>query len=349
MLIFTETFHPARNWRGIIKNMQYRQLGSTGIAVSEIGFGAWGIGGSAGGSIAYGSTDDQESRLALQLAYDLGVTFYDTSDFYGYGHSESLIGDALKEVRQKIVIATKVGLLDAKGAQDFSVRHIRTSIEKSLKRLKTDAIDLYQLHSPPVALLKEDEKVVQTMHALVQEGKVRSIGISARSPEEGLYAVKEFGFQVVQVNFNLLDQRPLENGLFDFCKQQGIGIIGRTPLCFGFLSGRYSTGTSFNSDDHRSRWPAEQIKRWNEGHRLFLKAFENRNGQSDAQLALRFCLSHEAVSTVIPGILNRKEAGENTKASPLGRLSKRELKKIEEIYKTNQFFVKKEDREQTDG
>lgn len=311
------------------------------IHVSEIGFGAWGIGGTVGGAIAYGETEDRESRLALRLAYDLGVTFYDTSDFYGFGHSEKLIGETLKDVRDKIVIATKVGFLQDGKAQDFSVQHIRSSIEQSLKRLGTDYIDLYQLHSPLIQHLKEDGVIMETLHSLVDEGKVRAFGISARSPQDALIAAKSLHFKVVQANFNLVDQRALTNGLFDFCEKEGVGFIARTPLCFGFLTNAYSAQSHFSSGDHRSLLSTEQIKKWDEARQLFLNIFETSDDQSCAQFALRFCLSYKAVSTIIPGMLNREHVRENIFSSSLGKLPTDKVEALEKVYRENTFFLGK--------
>ena len=244
--------------------MNYRPLGETGLQVSEIGFGAWGIGGGEAAP-AYGTTDDRRSIYALQRAFELGINFFDTADFYGDGHSETLISRALGDHREEIVIASKVGLVDANGAQNFSPGHIRNSVEGSLSRLQTDCIDLYQLHGPPVHLLEEDDSIIATLHDLKEAGKIREIGISVASPEDGLAAVTRFGFRVIQVNFNLVDQRAQEIGLFDLCLQTGAGIIGRTPLCFGFLSGAYSAEAEFQPNDHRSGRSPEQINKWTDG------------------------------------------------------------------------------------
>lgn len=321
--------------------MRYRKLGNTDIYVSEIGFGAWGIGGTVDGSIAYGETDDQESRHALRLAYDLGVTFYDTSNFYGFGHSEKLIGETLKGVRDKVVIATKVGFLRDGKTQDFSPQHIRNSVEQSLKNLGTDYIDLYQLHSPPIQCLEEDRSIIETLHSLVDEGKVRVIGISARSPEDALIAAKSLRFKVVQANFNLVDQRALTNGLFDFCVKEGVGFVARTPLCFGFLTNAYSAQSHFSFGDHRNLLSTEQIKKWDEARQLFLNISETTDDQGCAQFALRFCLSYRAVSTVIPGMINRQHVHENIFSSSLGRLPPDKVKALEKIYRENTFFLGK--------
>lgn len=321
--------------------MKYRKLGKTGLTVSEIGFGAWGIGGTEGGAVAYGKTDDRESRLALQAAFDAGVTLYDTSDFYGYGHSENLIGEVFKELRNKVVIATKVGFVNGQGEQNFSPIYIRQSIENSLERLKTDYVDLYQLHSPPIDFLKKNPETIETMQALVQEGKVRTIGISVRSPDEGIVAAKDFGFKAVQVNFNLVDQRALTNGFFDFCAKNGVGIIARTPLCFGFLTGKYSSQTSFDDKDHRGKWSAEQIRQWEKGYSLFISEIARHHNQTGTQIALRFCLSYDAVSSAIPGMLLMEHVRENTLASQYGPLVPAELEEIAELYGRHTFFEKK--------
>ncbi|MDP7085925.1 MAG: aldo/keto reductase [Dehalococcoidia bacterium] len=318
--------------------MNYRKLGQTGLEVSEIGFGAWGIGGGKGAP-AYGATDDRESKAALRRAYELGVTFYDTSDFYGFGHSERLIGETLGDVRSQVVLATKVGVLNADWAQDFSANHIRESLDASLRRLQTDYIDLYQLHSPSIDVLAEDEGPIPVLHALREEGKIRALGISVASPGDGLAAVSQFGFNSVQVNFNLVDQRALENGLFDLAQSHGAGIVVRTPLCFGFLTGAYTPETEFDATDHRRQWPEEQKRRWAGAGRLFSDSILNNTQQTESQLALRFCLSYDSVSTAIPGMLTSGHVEENVQASQMGPFSETELLKIEQTYRETVFYV----------
>jgi len=318
--------------------MKNRALGSTGLVVSEIGFGAWGIGGASQGSVSYGPTDDEESRRALRRAFELGVTFYDTADLYGYGHSENLLGSVFKATRRDVVIASKVGLLNQEGAQDFSPAHIRKSIEGSLKRLQSDYLDLYLLHDPPLAALERDPTIIEALRALEKEGKVRASGISVRAREEGLIAIQKFGFNVVQVNFNMLDQRALKIGLIGLCRAERAGIICRTPLCFGFLTGKYSSETQFDARDHRSRWSSLQLERWTEANVLFSR-IKRTDEQTDAQLALRYCLSYPEVSTTIPGMLTDKEVEENAGASRLGPLNNEARREIEAIYQSHNFFV----------
>ena len=318
--------------------MQYRTLGATGLRVSEIGFGTWGLGGNTNGAVAYGPTNDGESKQALRHAFERGVTFFDTADFYGFGHSEEVLGAGLADIRSQVIIATKVGMLDAAGAQDFSTLHIRRAVEQSLRRLDTDYIDLYQLHSPPIGLIEEDPAILACMETLRSEGKIRAFGISVRSPEEGLIAAK-LGIKCLQVNFNLLDQRAAEIGLFDLCEKLGIGVIGRTPLCFGFLTGQYSSRNKFDTTDHRNRWKPEQLDKWAGAYPLFLSALSDPAGQTPAHVALRFCLSFPAISSVIPGMLTASHVDDNTHASELGALRETERSAIMAIYREHNFFL----------
>ncbi len=319
--------------------MRYRQLGATGIRVSEIGFGAWGIGGNAKGAVAYGPADEDESRKALLQAVEVGVNFFDTSDFYGFGHSEAVLGRALRPVRSKVAIATKVGFLNAAGDQDFSPSHIERSLDASLRRLQTDYVDLYQLHSPPRELLKSNSEIVKTLERLQAAGRIKAFGLSLRAPDDGLVAVRELGFNCLQVNFNLLDQRAIGNGLFDLCSKRNVGVIVRTPLVFGFLTGHYSATDDFDPSDHRRRWSPEQLERWATAHHLFVALIDAKNGEKPSQFALRFCLSFDSVSTVIPGMLKAEHVIENAGASDLGPLSQPACGRIAEIYREHGFLV----------
>lgn len=316
--------------------MKYRQLGNSGLTVSEIGFGTWGLGGNA-----YGPVDDTVSIDALKYAFESGVNFYDTADLYGSGHSEKILGSALKSVRDKIIIATKVGTLPHTGfymPQDFSTEYIKKGIEDSLKRLQTDYIDLYQLHSPPTGILeKQGEEIVEVLSGLQKEGKIKTFGISVRSPEDGVIAVEQLDFPVVQVNFNLIDQRAVESGLFSLAASKNVGIIARTPLCFGYLTGKLRGNEQFKGIDHRANWPDNQLKRWAAAPDLFTFLNE-RKDRSPAQLALRFCLDHECVSTVIPGMMNRFEVSENVATSDLESLDNGDMERIKLVYQSNVFF-----------
>lgn len=319
--------------------MNYRALGDTGLRVSEIGFGTWGLGGDSGGSIAYGPVDDATSRAALRCALEKGVNFYDTSDLYGFGHSEEILGKTFSTCRDQVIIASKGGFVDAE-RQDFSVPHLRRAVEESLRRLRTDYIDLYQFHSPAVSVLREQPDALSLMNELKAAGKIRAWGFSARSPDEARIAVEEFSAPVVQVNFNLVDQRAKSGGLFDLCQSRKIGIIIRTPLCFGFLSDPGVTQQEFDPADHRRRWSPEQCRRWAEAGSEFSAAFLPVPDQTPARMALRYCLSYPCVSTVIPGMLTPQHVEDNVGASRLGAPTPVELERIERLYESRTYFVK---------
>jgi aryl-alcohol dehydrogenase-like predicted oxidoreductase len=319
--------------------MNYRELGKTGIKVSEIGFGTWGIGSeTADGANSYGKTDDAESKRTLRRAFELGINFYDTSNIYGYGHSEKLLGETFKQDREKVIIASKVGFVKHGGPHDITPSYIRKCLEETLERLQSDYVDLYQLHSPPLELLDATPEAVEELKKLKSEGKIRAFGFSVKSPKDGIVAIEKYGFQTVQVNFNMIDERALECGLFDVAEKHGAAIISRTPLAFGFLTGAVKD-IQFNAQDHRSTWPEGQLKRWAEAPDLFSFVNQGKN-RTPAQLAIKFCLGFKAVSTVIPGMLHPSEVEENAKASDLPPLGKEELDAVELIYKNHEFFDK---------
>lgn len=313
--------------------MKYRELGKTGQKVSEIGFGAWGIGGNSNGAIAYGKTDDAESLLALKTAFDLGINFYDTADIYGFGHSQELLGQAFKDCRDKVIIASKVGFLDFGSMQEFTPQHIRKTLEASLHNLQMDYLDLYQLHSPPIDLVQSD--VMSELERLKKQGKIRAIGISVRSPNEGLVAINNFNLDAIQVNFNMLDQRALENGLLELCEKNNVGVIVKTPLCFGFLTGQYTSADSFDPQDHRRKWSANQIDKWVTAYKEIYASISDKDKSINVQIALRFCLSYPSVLTVIPGMLTKGQVEENALSSIQGALSKLDLQSVISTYKIN--------------
>lgn len=319
--------------------MKYRTVGGTGIRVSEIGFGTWGLGGDAAGSIAYGPVDRAEAVAALVAAEQRGINFFDTADLYGAGRSEEVLREAFGGRRSSVVIASKAGMLDPAGNQDFSARHLRHALEGSLRRLGSDYIDLYQLHSPPAAAITQADGPLATLAEFKSDGKVRAIGVSVRSPEDGLTVARRRLADCIQVNFNLLDQRALDSGLFAECARQGIGLIARTPLCFGFLTGQYRADQAYAASDHRSRWSDAQREKWASGPKLFAK-WRSTTSETGAQFALRFCLSFPEVTSTIPGMLTRPHVEENSAASALGPLPAAALAEINSLYRQHEFFVR---------
>jgi aryl-alcohol dehydrogenase-like predicted oxidoreductase len=318
--------------------MNYRPLGRTGLVVSEIGFGAWGIGGRTVAETSYGDTDDRVSLAALFRALDRGITFFDTSAAYGDGHSEELIGQAAKGRRSEIVIATKAGYDSWDRPPDFSTQAIVASTERSLRRLGTDYLDLLQLHNPPTEVLAAPD-VREAIRMLLDRGKIRAWGVSSRGPQEALEALRSAQVPVLQANFNMMDVRAVTCGLLDEVAQAQAGFIARTPLCFGFLSGTIGLDSRFPPGDHRARWPRAQLLNWIDGAADLLAALSARPGETAVHAALRFCLSFATVSSTIPGILRPEEADQNAAASALGALEPAALAAILEINRTREFFV----------
>ena len=280
--------------------MHYRKLGNTDITVSEIGFGAWAIGGraDAGGTpLGWGRTNDEESLAAIRRARELGVTFFDTSDSYGFGRSESLLGIVLSRRREEVVIATKVGVSrdsDGKLTKDFSPAHISHAVDGSLKRLRSDYIDLYQLHNPSLDDLRRDD-IHEVLDRLQSVGKIRYWGYT------------------LQVLYNVLNQAPAKD-LFPLAKQHGYGIIARVPLASGLLSGKFRTDTTFATDDIRQNFLTakrleEAIPRVDEA-----KSIIGGTARSLAEGALRFVLASDAVSTTIPGARTVRQVEMNVAA-----------------------------------
>ena len=303
--------------------MQLRPLGKTDLRVSEIGFGAWAIGGRAeasGTPLGWGMTSDEESLATIRRARDLGVNFFDTADSYGFGRSESLLGIVLSRRRHEVVIATKVGVArdsDARLRKDFSRAHISHAVDGSLKRLRTDYIDLYQLHNPAVDDLRRDD-IHEAMDRLQEVGKIRYWGVSVNSPEEGVEIVNRGWGYALQVLYNAINQAP-ERELLPLAKEKGYGIIARVPLASGLLSGKFRPDAVFSGDDVRQNFLTpkrleEVLPRVDE-----VKSIIGGAARSLAEGALQFVLANDAVSTTIPGARNVRQVEMNVAAAE-GRL-----------------------------
>ncbi|MGV3523540.1 MAG: aldo/keto reductase [Candidatus Sericytochromatia bacterium] len=318
--------------------MRTRLLGRSGLRVSEIGFGAWGIGGvHPDAPPAYGETDDRQSLEALASALDHGITFYDSSDLYGLGHSERLLGQAFARRRSEVVLASKLGYTGQGQAQDFSSDRVRRCLENSLERLQTDYLDLYQLHDAGPDTLERYPDLPALLQTLRDEGLIRAFGISLRTPDDGIKLLDSADWDCLQLNFNLVDQRLLHSPLLERCQQRGIGLIVRTPLCFGFLTGQYAPDTRLPAGDHRQRWPQAQLQRWHEAITLFRQDL-SLSEYSDAQFALAFCLSYP-ISTCIPGMLSSQQVHENAQAGVLPPLTPDQRVRLESIYQQHSFYA----------
>lgn len=316
--------------------MKYRDFGRTGVRVSEIGFGAWAIGGS------WGQQSDEDSLAALHQAIDLGVNFIDTAAFYGNGRSEQIIGQVLKQRRETIFVATKTP--PAAGpwppspycrAEDrYPDRYLRENVDQRRKLLGVDCIDLLQLHTWTRAWNKSP-RPLDTLRELQAEGKIRYIGIS--TPEQDQNSVIDLmrrGYlDAVQVIYNIFEQEPVAE-LLPAAQEHGVGVIVRVALDEGSLTGKYQRGHRFGPDDFRSKYFAgdridravERVERIQADVAGLLPA----NGRTMAEVALQFVLAHPAVSTVIPGIRNVAQAEANTRVSDLAPLPESVLRKLRE-------------------
>ncbi len=318
--------------------MRYRRLGKTDIRVSEIGYGTWGIGGHVKNLLSYGSKDDNDSRAALNSAFYLGVNFYDTSCSYGAGHSEELLGDVFENRRDKVIFATKGGYLNTFNPngvnQKFDAESIEISIYQSLKRLKTDYIDLYQIHDCPNLSVEQHQDLFELLNDFKQKGIIRAHGFAGKSPNDAIKAVNIFDFDTVQFNFNLTDMRALDNGLIDICKEKNIGLIARTPLVFGFLAGRINEKTNFDlvSGDHRARFTPRQMEKWLKAKTLYQGCFEDIKLATPSQKALVFCLSYPEISVVNCGINLPIHAIDNIKASDVMTLNSSQKALAKSVY-----------------
>jgi aryl-alcohol dehydrogenase-like predicted oxidoreductase len=315
--------------------MKYRDLGRTGWKVSTISFGAWAIGGS------WGSVDDKESLAALHRSIDLGVNFIDTADVYGDGRSERLVAQLRKERRETIYVATKAGRrLDPHLASGYNRANLTAFVERSLKNLDTESIDLLQLHCPPTEVYYHPE-TFGVLDDLVQAGKLRHYGVSVEKVEEALKAVEYPNVQTVQIIFNIFRQRPAEL-FFGEAVRRKVGILARVPLASGLLTGKLSAKSAFEADDHRSfNRHGEAFDRGETfsgvDYETGLQAVEELRpliptGWSMPQFALRWILMFEAVTCAIPGARNPTQAENNVKAADLTALDTATMDKVRAIY-----------------
>ncbi|MBA2396268.1 MAG: aldo/keto reductase [Ktedonobacteraceae bacterium] len=316
--------------------MQYRTLGRTGWKASEMGFGAWAIGGDA-----WGTTDDKEAIAALHKAIELGVNFIDTADVYGDGHSEQLVAQVRRSHSERIFIATKAGRrLNPHVAAGYNRKNLTDFVERSLQNLQMEALDLLQLHCPPSEVYSNPE-VFAILDDLVQQGKVRNYGVSVEKVEEALQAIRYPNLQSVQIIFNMFRLKPAEE-FFKAAREHQVGVIVRVPLASGMLTGKFKRDTQFAAKDHRNY--NRHGESFDQGETFSgvdyekgLDAVEELRtlvpqGVSMAQFALRWILMFPEVSTVIAGSKNPQQAADNTQAAELPPLSKETMRRVQEIY-----------------
>ncbi|WP_202844697.1 aldo/keto reductase [Luteimonas saliphila] len=316
--------------------MRSRPFGRTDRHVGEIGFGAWAIG------AAWGKVDDAESVAALHAALDAGLDFIDTADVYGDGHSERLIARVLKERGgERPFIATKVGRrLPTQAVEGYSAANLEAWVDRNLQNLGTDCLDLVQLHCPPTDAYYHPE-IFERMDRLVERGKLRHYGVSVERVEEALKAIEYPGVQSVQIIYNMFRQRPADL-FFREAKRRGVAVVVRVPLASGLLSGKFDAQTQFEADDHRRfnrHGEAFDVGETFAGvpYEIGLAAVEKLRplvpeGATMAQLALRWILMDEAVTVVIPGARNPRQALGNLAAAELPALADATMKEIARIY-----------------
>lgn len=303
--------------------MKYRPLGQTGIRVSEIGLGCWQFGGD------FGPVDNEEAEATMEAAIQVGINFFDTANVYGSGQSESWIGTYLSKTRDTVFVATKYGRGPGVYPDGYTLAGMRQQTLDAIERLRVDQIDLLQLHCVPTEVLRKGE-IFDWLRTLQQEGLITHFGASVESVEEGLICLEQTGLASLQVIFNLFRQKPAQD-LFPEALKKSVGIIVRLPLASGLLSGKFTAQTQFSENDHRNYNRDGQC--FNVGETFAGLPFEKGvalvenlreflpEGFSMVDLALRWILDHQAVTTVIAGARRVEQVIANTRASRIPKLS----------------------------
>jgi aryl-alcohol dehydrogenase-like predicted oxidoreductase len=316
--------------------LNYRDLGETGMRVSEISLGTWALGGE------WGAVGEDDAYAALNRAVDLGVNFLDTADVYGDGWSEKLIGRLLKDrPNDEIFVATKAGRrLEPHTAEGYNHENLSDFVERSLKNLGVETLDLLQLHCPPTEAYRQDS-TFEALDRLRETGKVRNYGVSVEKVEEARMALSYPNVKTVQIIFNILRQKPAEE-FFPLAEERNVGVLTRVPLASGLLSGKMSADRAFAEDDHRSfNREGEAFDRGETfsgvNFETGLEAAEELKelvpeGHTLAQFALRWILMHSAVSCAIPGGKNPSQVEDNVAAAQMPPLSEEAMRRAREIY-----------------
>jgi aryl-alcohol dehydrogenase-like predicted oxidoreductase len=327
--------------------VKFRTFGKTPIRASEIGFGCWTV-----GTDWWGKRYWRDDVKLLRTAFGLGITFYDTADTYGNGFGEEILALAFEGLRKEITIATKFGsdfytyghMRRGHGElpQDFSPKYARFACEESLKRLKTDFIDLYQLHNPRLGTVQRDD-LFGELEKLKEEGKILSYGVALGPAlgwkDEGLTALRSRQIAALQIIFNVLEQDPGRE-FFPDARRQGVGIMVRVPHASGLLEGTYTPETTFPANDHRAHrfhedpnWLVNGLKKVEK-----LKFLTEEKKTTIGQMALKFILAEPSVTTVLPNIYNEEQLREFSAAPECPDLTPAELARIADLYEHN-FYL----------
>ena len=318
-----------------------RVFGKTGWRVSDIGLGCWQFGGAItldGKPDGWTGVNDTESDATIRRAVELGLNFFDTADMYGWGHSESVLGRALKGVRDRVYVASKVGYgrdADNHRTLNASREYIVRACEQSLNRLQTDHLDLYQCH---LGRTERWGEFLDAFERLQRHGKILQFGVSTNEFAVLRHFDERQNLAAVQTNYNLL-QRQAEKEILPYCRARGIAVVVRGPLAMGKLAGRYTPASRFAPQDIRTGWLETE-----EGRLAFardlatverLRPLADKGGFTLAQFAIKFVLANVAVSTVIVGTKNREQLEPNVSASVLPSLTHEELATIEQALRTD--------------
>ena len=323
--------------------MKYRRLPRTEMELSEVGFGLWTL-----GTDWWGRIEESEKVRLLEEAINLGITTFDTADTYGEGYGEEILAKALGHARHDIIIATKFGYdfydsIERIGHQErtqkFEPDFIRFACEQSLRRLKTDYIDLYQLHNPRVDALEKDE-VFDTLEELVKEGKIRYYG-SALGPdigwyEEGEASMRERHVSSLQIIYSILEQEPARR-FFPIAEEEHVGLLSRVPHASEVLTGRFTEPPAFDASDHRAHrrheWMTQALQKAEQ-----VKFLAEETGRTLSQAAIKFCLAQPSIASVLPNITNIEELREYASAPEAPDVEREELDQLDDLWE-NGFYL----------
>lgn len=317
--------------------MKLREFGNTGAKISEIGLGCWQFGGD------FGPIDAGTVNEIIAAALDQGVNFFDTADVYGAGQSETYLGNYLQNLDPEPFLATKYGRWDGTYPDGYSLVDLRDSVKRAQDRLRRDSIDLIQLHCVPTAVVQRGE-IFDWLRTVQQEGHIKHFGASVETIEEALICAQQDDLTSLQVIFNIFRQRLIDE-VFPIAVEKNIGVIVRLPLASGLLSGKYSKSTTFAESDHRNY--NKNGDAFSVGETFAGIPFEKGVELADeiksmlpaemsmAQMAMRWILDHQAVSTIIPGASSPKQAEQNAAVSALPSLDQELHNKLYDFYKAN--------------
>jgi len=317
--------------------LKYKKLGKSGIKVSEIGFGAWTIALNWWGK----EIDEDEAKRMLKKAYDLGINFFETGDMYGKGKSERLIGETFKDMRDEIIISTKYGY-DFQNAdqightelpQQFDLEFTKNALRNSLERLQTDYVDVYGLHNPKLNHIRDDS-IFQTLDQFFKEDKIRAyqaaLGPAIGWTQEGIEAISRPNLSAIQTVYNILEQTP-GNELLENATKNEVGVLVRVPDASGILTGKVNAETKIDEKDHRSVRKGEWIKAsLNKVEQL--RPIAERNGLNITELAIKFILSKEGISSVLPTVVSIEEIETFAAMSDGNYIPASDMKEINDLY-----------------